>query len=155
MLRRKIDGGGPSKTVHMTLKSKWSTKMSVASVNKTAASTAKQTKRQAVKGKLNAKSPVKTRHTKRQILQQAVAEEEEVSPMIPKARSRSRSTSRSPEEDGEVLVEVEGQETDYVSEMEDPDSDNSKPDTEEESQEVLEDDSQNNNATVYDHRSQS
>ena len=33
-------------------------------------------------------------------------------------------------------MEVEGQETDYVSEMEDPDSDNSEPETEEESQEA-------------------
>ena len=93
MPRRKIDGGGPSKTVYMTLKSKQSTKMLVASVNKTAASTVKQPKLQVVKAKLNAKSPVKTRRTKRQLLQQTVSEEEEVSLVILKARSRSQSAS--------------------------------------------------------------
>ena len=57
----------------------------------------------------------------------------------------------SSQEDGEVLVEVEGQETDYMSEMERNESSEMSSSAEDESQDEMDEDSQNNNATVMGH----
>ena len=126
-----MEAAGSAKKPKNVVKPRRGSKMSVANVNKPIASPVKQAKKSAIRAQSANKSLIKTHRAKKQrVVDSEREDEEEISPEITRSvgsrgrngRSRSRSMLQSPDPVGEVLVEVEGQETEYASEMDEGES---------------------------------